>query len=100
MTRIELGHVPAPRVVCRGWETSRGVRMACLLPYIQPGHPGAGEVVGQCATCGEQERRARVVRRFREQRAFERRRERGYGPAPAGTDPFRGFREGAVDEEQ
>jgi hypothetical protein len=59
-------------------------------------HPGqlVGEIPATCATCGEEQRAKAEAAYWRDVRALERRKERGFGPAPDGVDVFAGFREG------
>ena len=49
--------------------------------------------VGFCATCGDWQRRLRMVKEAQARRAVVRRMARGYGPAPEGVDVWEGFRE-------
>jgi len=72
----------------------------CKAVRLAPGnsweyHPGPvalGEVPATCSLCAEQ-RRAEAERAYWSAlREAERRKRRGFGPAPEGTDSFEGFR--------
>ena len=55
--------------------------------------PGEDAEAGAlCPTCGHLLEHAQRVARVRIERRTERRAARGFGPAPEGVDPFRGFR--------
>jgi len=85
---------PLPRVLCRGWLSSTGVRFHCAQPVMQPGEPGGKVIDGaQCALCGALNARATEVCQVRTARRTARRAAKGYGPAPEGVDVFKGFRQ-------
>ena len=81
--------VPLPRVMCRGWESSTGVHIRCVMPIIQTGEPGGEERYGLCALCYQNGKRAQDMKWRREGRTLLLNRKRGYGPATG--DPFAGF---------
>jgi len=87
---------PLPRVLCRGWLSSTGVRFHCAQPVMQPGQPGGKVIEGaQCALCGALNARATETLLVRSQRRT-RRRAAGKEPYSAGItpgDPFQGFRQ-------
>lgn len=59
-------------------------------------HPGRlpGEIPMLCSTCWSGRRRAAEAAYGRGVRDVQRKMAKGYGPAPEGVDPFRGFHEG------
>jgi hypothetical protein len=57
-------------------------------------HPGPlqDEVAGLCPTCCAADEQEATAASWRAYRQVERKKERGFGPAPAGVDVFRGFK--------
>jgi len=83
---IVLGPVPHLICQCEGCGRVRLDRAWVRADWIVP------DVVGMCPTCGEVRRRVTRWREARDVRRAEERKARGFGPAPAGIDPFKGFR--------
>jgi len=76
-----LRYAPQQPPDCPGWVNQHGVRYTCA--FHQRGR-------GQCLAC----RAAEQLARQRRDAQYARRAQRqSFGEAPAGTDPFRGFRE-------
>lgn len=79
-----------PTVLCRGWRSSMGCRIACHHPTMQQGDEGGRIEAGwQCSLCGAFERQANETRWQRECRRTAARAAKGYGPGTG--DPFAGF---------
>ena len=57
-------------------------------------HPGklAGEVLGECKTCLDASLEGQKRDYWRKYQAVERKKAKGYGPAPEGEDVFSPFR--------
>lgn len=85
-----LACVEPPPVRC---ERCRRVRHGAGQDWFD--HPGAfdREVLGMCARCGAEKHQEAERLYYRNARAVERRKAKGYGPAAEGEDVFRGFRE-------
>ena len=52
------------------------------------------DVIGTCKPCGDAKRRVEKARYWNGVREGEARKAQTFGPAPEGTDPFKGFRDG------
>ena len=87
--------VPLPRVLCRGFLSSTGVRIRCMDPVIHQGGIGGKQESGQCSLCMAHQVRANEMRWQREGRRLLRDRAKGYGAPAEGVDVWAGFREGA-----
>ena len=57
-------------------------------------HPGKleGEVLGECKTCLDASLTSQVNESWRRYNKVERKKAKGYGPAPEGEDVFKGMR--------
>jgi hypothetical protein len=86
MSRIELGETGHKIVQCEHCGRIRLAQTWTWADWVVP------DVIGTCATCGEEQRKARILRQRREERRIRARCREGFGPVPEGTDPFRGFR--------
>lgn len=68
---------------CGGYIDSIGTHHDCVARV---------QNVQVCRTCMDAQIAANQRKRIRGEREVARRAAQGYGPAPEGTDPFRGFR--------
>ena len=93
--KLPGGPKPLPRVLCRGWRSSTGVQVRCIVGYVQAGEPG-GEVIpgGRCLLCSEFNHRAAEIRVVREMRAIERRAKQPHEINPMTDQDWEGFRDG------